>query len=269
MRNSVDDKGGAAMNILRSIVMAFSMFSRIPMPTVEWKKENMQYMLAVFPLVGCILAGLLFCWHLLSNFLSISSVLFAVGMTVIPILYTGGVHLDGFCDTVDALSSHGDIEKRRSILKDPHTGAFAVIFVCVYFLASFGLYSELIRNTESVLLICTIPVISRTLSGIAGICFPVYGEQGLLAAFNKSANKLPALIILCVWFAACSSAMVIINLFCGIAMIAVSICCTVCIYRISSKQFGGMSGDLSGFFLQYSELALLAVIIVFQKVGLL
>ena len=55
----------------------------------------------------------------------------------------------------------------------------------------------------------------------------------------------------------------------GIAVIAVSICCTVCIYRISSKQFGGMSGDLSGFFLQYSELALLAVIIVFQKVGLL
>ena len=118
MRNSVDDKGGAAMNILRSIVMSFSMFSRIPMPTVEWKKENMQYMLAVFPLVGCILAGLLFCWHLLSNLLSIGSVLFAVGMTVIPILYTGGVHLDGFCDTVDALSSHADTEKKRAILKE-------------------------------------------------------------------------------------------------------------------------------------------------------
>ena len=38
MRNSVDDKGGAAMNILRSIGMAFSIFSRIPMPTVKGKK---------------------------------------------------------------------------------------------------------------------------------------------------------------------------------------------------------------------------------------
>ena len=40
------------MNALRSIAMAFAMFSRIPMPRIEWKKENMRYMLCALPLVG-------------------------------------------------------------------------------------------------------------------------------------------------------------------------------------------------------------------------
>lgn len=35
----------------------------------------------------------------------------------------------GFADTIDAVSSYKDREKKLEILKDPHTGAFAVI-VC-------------------------------------------------------------------------------------------------------------------------------------------
>ena len=46
----------------------------------------------------------------------------------LPLLVTGGIHADGFCDTVDALSSHAEREKMLEILKDSHCGAFAVIF---------------------------------------------------------------------------------------------------------------------------------------------
>ena len=53
------------MNILRSIVMAFCMFSRIPMPNVEWKNENMRYMLCAFPLVGAVIGLILWLWQLL------------------------------------------------------------------------------------------------------------------------------------------------------------------------------------------------------------
>ena len=37
-------------DVLRSAAMAFLMFSVIPMPRVEWKKENMRYMLCCLPL---------------------------------------------------------------------------------------------------------------------------------------------------------------------------------------------------------------------------
>ena len=46
-------------DVLRSAAMAFLMFSVIPMPRVEWKKENMRYMLCCLPLVGAVIAGAL------------------------------------------------------------------------------------------------------------------------------------------------------------------------------------------------------------------
>ncbi len=54
--------------------------------------------------------------------------------TCIPILVTGGIHLDGLLDTVDAKSSYGDRKKKLAILADPHVGAFAIIGGSVYLL---------------------------------------------------------------------------------------------------------------------------------------
>ena len=39
--------------------------------------------------------------------------------------------------------------------------------------------------------------------------------------------------------------------------------------RLSAKQFGGMSGDLSGYFLQLAELVMLLCCVIMQKVVLL
>ena len=51
--------------------------------------------------------------------------------------------MDGYCDTVDALASHGTPARRQEILKDPHIGAFGVIRLCGYFLLSFALWTTL------------------------------------------------------------------------------------------------------------------------------
>ena len=61
-------------------------------------------------------------------------------MTALPVLVSGGIHTDGFIDTVDALSSYGDKEKKLEILKDPHTGAFAIIGAIMYYLLFFWIY---------------------------------------------------------------------------------------------------------------------------------
>ena len=53
-------------------------------------------------------------------------------MSIIPILITGGFHIDGFMDTQDAINSYKPREKKLEILKDPHIGAFAVISLLAY-----------------------------------------------------------------------------------------------------------------------------------------
>ena len=131
------------MRLLYSLAIAISMYSRIPVPTVDWNEKNMKYAMCFFPVVG-VITGLLQAGagYLILEYTSFGKLFFAAVMTLIPVLVTGGIHLDGYADTIDALSSYGDREKKLQILKDPHTGAFAVIGLCVYFVAVLALWSE-------------------------------------------------------------------------------------------------------------------------------
>ena len=42
------------MHILKSIIIAFSMYSKIPMPQFEWKEEDMKHVLCFFPWIGIV-----------------------------------------------------------------------------------------------------------------------------------------------------------------------------------------------------------------------
>ena len=59
---------------------------------------------------------------------------------LLPVLVTGGIHMDGFLDTTDALSSWQPREKKLEILKDSHAGAFAIIMGCSYFVLALGVW---------------------------------------------------------------------------------------------------------------------------------
>ena len=51
------------MRIIKSCIVAFSMYSKIPMPQFEWKEEDMQYMLCFFPWVGAVIGVCLHLWN--------------------------------------------------------------------------------------------------------------------------------------------------------------------------------------------------------------
>ena len=131
------------MHLVKSLAVALSMYSKIPVPAVEWKEENMKYAMCFFPVVG-VAVGILqyLAAAVLLGLTDCGAVLFSAVMTLIPVLVTGGIHLDGFADTTDAIASWGSKEKKLEILKDPHTGAFAVIGLCCWFLFTFALWSE-------------------------------------------------------------------------------------------------------------------------------
>ena len=129
--------------ILSSFAICFSTYSRIPMPHVSWEASNMGYIFTFFPLVGLAVGAVQLLWLWFAQTFAINTLLYAVAATVIPILITGGIHLDGYMDTCDALFSYGDREKKLQIMKDPNAGAFAVIYCGVYLLLTVGLFSQL------------------------------------------------------------------------------------------------------------------------------
>ena len=116
-----------------SFKIAFAMYSKIPMPQSEWTEENMSYAMCFFPWVGAVTGGISYLVVLFADLLkereiSFGSLFFPAVLTVLPVLISGGIHMDGFLDTQDALSSWQSEEKRLEILKDPHAGAFAILF---------------------------------------------------------------------------------------------------------------------------------------------
>ena len=257
------------MNALRSIAMAFCMFSRIPMPMVEWKEENMRWMLCAFPLVGAAVGVILWVWQLLSAWLGFGPFLWAAGLTLLPVAVTGGIHLDGFCDVSDALASHAAPDKKRAILKDSHTGAFAIITLGCWLLAYAALASELPVTGRTALLLGLMHFLSRVLSGTISLVYPKSDAEGLLRTFTLSADRKSAVTVLILLLVLCAAAMVLTEPLPGAAMVLGGLITALGMKRISARQYGGIRGDHSGYFLQLAELVMLGCCVILKKVVLL
>lgn len=124
--------------VMQSLIIAFAMYSKLPMPRVDWNEKNMRYAFCWFPFVGLVIGLVEWGTFYLLELCRAGGVLKGAVLTVLPLLITGGIHLDGFMDTTDARSSYGDREKKLAILKDSHVGAFAVIGCGMYLLMSAG-----------------------------------------------------------------------------------------------------------------------------------
>ena len=253
------------MSLLRSLLLAFSCFSRIPVPQVEWHEDNMRYLMCCFPAIGAVIGVALGAWCWLAYVVGFGSVLFGAGITLIPVILTGGIHLDGFCDVVDAQSSHASPERKRAILKDPHIGAFAAIGVAGYLIAYFALACELAPGWQIALALGILHISSRCLSGIATVAFPASTTHGMLSSFRKSAESKRTGIALIIEFALCAIALGVVQP-ALLALPAIGLVCLALVRPFSQRQFGGMSGDIAGFFLQCAELAMLVALVVVSKV---
>lgn len=254
------------MNVLRSAAMAFACFSKIPMPHVEWREENMRFMIGFFPAVGIAIGLLLAAWAWLARALGFGAVLYGAGLALVPLAVTGGIHLDGFCDVVDAQSSHADPQRKRDILKDPHVGAFAAIGVGTYLVAYVACASELEPAWPAVLLLAGMHVISRCMSGFATKVYPLNASKGMLSMERGGDADRAPIVMLVVAYAVAAAFMIGVSAPAGAAMLVVGLACLVALRPFADSQFGGMSGDLAGFFLQAAELGMLAALVVVAKV---
>ena len=247
------------MKCLESLIVAFSMYSKIPMPQITWTKENMKNTLCYFPLIGAVIGALLWLWYWLCGIAGFGVMLQAAVAVLIPVLVTGGIHLDGFLDTSDALSSWQTTERRLEILKDPHTGAFAIIACCSYFLAAFGIWTEAKLLDIGILGIGFI--LSRTLSGF-GVCkFSCAKKSGLAATFAEAADRKRCTIVLIIEMILCMAAMIWLDPLRGAFACAAAVLVCLGCRHLSMQKFGGITGDTQGFFLQVCELVMAFVVI--------
>lgn len=254
------------MNILNSLFLCFAMFSRIPMPRTNYAKGNMRFMLAFFPLVGLVVGLFGSVWGYVADLLSVSSLLQGIGFLCIPILLTGGIHLDGFCDTSDALASNAPPERKQEILKDPQIGAFAAIYLVIYAIAYTGFAAEASCTKVFLASYVALHVLSRSLSGLAMVFFPCARNSGLVHSFADAAARTANRIILCFWGVAAAGILLIVGGPAGLGALLLSFTVFFIYQQMAKRQFHGISGDLAGWFLQLCELVGLAALALLPQI---
>ncbi len=257
--------GDFMRNLLQGFCIAVSMYSKLPVPMVEWEKNSLSFALCFFPVVGAFIGAAEIGWWYLAGYLRFGPFLRGAMAAAIPLLVTGGIHMDGFMDTEDARNSYGDREKKLAILKDAHLGAFAVIRFGTYFLLYAGLYSEL-SGIRAVCLTAFGCMMSRAWSAVGFVTCKPAKNNGLFYEFASAANKKAVLISNSLLIAVLTAAGIRLYPLAGVLLPIISGLTFRYYKRVSYREFGGITGDLAGYFLQLCELFLLAAAVLAERV---
>lgn len=253
--------------MIDSLLVALATYSRLPVPKAAWTGESLKYSLCFFPLVGVVLGALELAWLYAAARLRLGAMLTGAVGCAIPILVTGGIHMDGFMDSVDALASRKPWEEMLRILKDSHVGAFAAMGCALYLIADAAALSELPMR-ESMALAASF-VVSRAMSAFFVAALPAARPDGMARAVKDaqqeagkgavkraSAAWVVGFGALMVWLAPASS------------ILALSwAAAAVLLYMRVVRRFGGVTGDLAGWFLQVTELGFAIALALGGKIG--
>ena len=227
----------------------------------------MKYIFFMLPLIGIMLGLIEYLIYLFAVYFNISSILYAALSTAALILFTGGIHLDGYADTMDAVFCHGDIEKRRQVLSDAHTGAFAVIYTILYIILLFAGFENMFNNNLPLFIFILIFVVSRLFVLYLIAFIPSSQNKGLLYIFSSKENKKLLLIYtFAVTFVLFFLTYILINYKFVIILLLILVIISIILIKYFKKVFGGISGDLAGFSICIYEISALLLFSIFRHI---
>ena len=220
------------------------------------EKETASSM-AFFPLVG-LLIGLVLA--LSYNILSavFPHAVACAFILAINVALAGGLHIDGFIDTVDALASGADKKRMLEIMREGRPGAVGIAAVVLLFLAKYSLLVSLPKGTIEVSLI-TMAVLSRASFVATCAIYPYAREgEGLGRRFAQKLGKRE------LWIAGLTTLIVVAYIFRLSALLLILIVSAVAFAfnRYIRGKVGGITGDTIGALGEIIETVALAFAVV-------
>lgn len=232
------------------LALAVGFLTVLPAPQVPYESGALGRAGRWFPAVGLVLGGLVAGSHWLLAHLF--PPLVAAGLTItLWAALTGGLHLDGLADCCDGLLAATSRERRLEIMRDPRTGAFAVVGLVLFLLLKVTTLAALPTATVPLLLA---PTWARWLL-LWVARQPLARPSGLGADFAAGLSSRAqgwALLLPIALFLSFPT------LHAFLALAAAS-GVTGFVIRIAHARLGGVTGDVYGLVVELSELAILLV----------
>ena len=117
---------GRALEPLRLFAVALQFLTRLPVPRVEFRRDDLRRASALFPLVGAVVAGVGI------GFRAALEPLWGEGVATVAALaamiaVTGALHEDGLADTADGLWGGWNPARRLAIMRDSRIGTYGAV----------------------------------------------------------------------------------------------------------------------------------------------
>jgi len=240
---------------MKHMGLALSFLTTIPFFAVDYvPDEEMGRSLAYFPLVGLVVGGFNASMYFLGLYFW-SPAVAAWLWLIANALITGGLHLDGWMDTFDALGSRKGRAEMLTIMKDSRIGAMGGMAAVL--LLGFK-WSLLVESGAAPALVLLAPVVGRSVALITTQGFTHIREGGLGRTFTQPlplARWLFVLASVLLPFALLGPAHFLVAAI-GAAALAMLWAGSLC------HKFGGLSGDNYGALNELAEVLFLLLAIV-------
>lgn len=239
---------------MRSLLIALTFLTRIPFPNpTDVTEEEFTQSQHYYPIVGLLLGGIL--WASFRVLLPWYPPLITGDLLLIlQLILTGGIHLDGFMDSMDGLLSARTPERMLEIMKDSRVGAFGAISAIALLLLKFSLFVELLSldSPTTPLILLFMPLLSRWIFLIGVHFFPYARPSGLGKGFHEASRQTKGiffgqgifLLLLTFWFLQWP----------GVVGFLTSTLFILIFTSKSSRLLGGLTGDLYGASIEFAEL---------------
>lgn len=176
----------------RPILAAFQFLSRFPVRTeLDFEGGLLRRSVKYYPLVGFAIGLAVWVTALLASML-MPTLPAAVITLLVWVWLTGGLHLDGFMDSADALLSYRTREKMLEIMKDSRVGAMGVLACVLLLLLKVSLIYSLLDHSNVGPLgigLLTAPIWSRAFMAYVMRFWPKARDGGGLAGHFLGLDK--------------------------------------------------------------------------------
>lgn len=276
------------MKLLTGFLMTWGNFCSLPCPVKRWDDNCKSLMLGFLPTIGLVIGLMWAAIYVGLVYLSFPFLVVSFILAFLPFCLCGFMHMDGFMDCSDAIMSRRPLEERQRILKDTHTGAFAVISAVFMILGYFAFISTAASMGMDFVNIVIITVLSRSVAGLEVLLSKPLGTSQYAALSHSSvsetddtdesdadektvgtsqkpaaaAKKQGIILLLIQLIIYTASGFLASSFYPSTALVygAVVIGTFIAI-TYAKKQLGGMSGDIAGYGIVWGEFCGVAMLV--------
>lgn len=241
------------MKFFRLLNLALQFTSSIPgWPIKDYNEKEMGKSGIFFPLIGLLIGIFLYGEVIFLKSLSITAT--AIIIVVTEILLSGGLHLDGYMDTIDGLLSGAKGEKMLLIMADSNVGAHSVSMLMALILSKIAFLIILLPMKP--FLVILLPFLGRLFMLLCIVIFPYPKKTGIGIIYKSSLKNIHVFLVAILG--------IVFTSFWGISILFAEACAFLSVYLFARKitsKINGLTGDIYGAIEEITEVFFLFFIL--------